>query len=313
MVHTRQSSIHIAKFTYKDPVNVPKSSVDLKDVSMGFLCGCLGGVSNILSSHPLDTIKVRMQILDMKLVNCFKFMTANEGVLSLYKGISSPLFNVPLIYAVFFGAYETGKWLQGISPLDKLSTHQSMIAGACAGFAVCGIMTPVELIKCRLQMEGTGRKVQTDTAFGMAKQIYRTSGIRGLYKGNLITILREIPAGAVYFGSYEYAKKNLRSMYGDSQLIPLVAGGIAGLLSWVVSYPQDIVKTKLQCDDGITRLYPQHKYLRDGGIVSCAKNVWNQGGFRGFFKGFSACSIKAVVAEGVTFFVYENTRKHLKH
>jgi len=245
----------------------------------------------------------------MKLTSCFKFITASEGVWALYKGITSPLFNVPLLYAMYFGSYEFGKWAQGLQPHHDATIKQAFIAGAGAGIAVCCVMTPVELVKCRLQMEGTGRKVHRTTAFRMARDIVSENGFRALYKGNLITILREIPAGAVYFGSYEYFKRKLEQNYGNKHFIPLVAGGTAGFLSWVVSYPQDVIKTKLQCDSGLVKKYPQNKLIRDGGIISCARDVWKHGGLLGFTKGFSACGLKAIIAEGTTFFIYENTKK----
>jgi len=282
----------------------------IRHISTSFLCGCLGGIANILTSHSLDTIKVRMQILDLKFYSCFKYMVKKEGVGSLYKGITSPLFNVPLIYAIYFGAYEGGKWLQGLKPTDDLTIQQAMIAGATAGFAVTSVMTPVELVKCRLQMEGTGIKGKTISAMRMAKTIVKKSGPRELYKGGIITLLREVPATAVYFGAYEYARKELKKVYGDKQYVPVIAGGVAGLLSWIVSYPQDIVKTKLQCDSGVVRRYANNRRFKDGGIISCAREIWGLKGVTGFTKGFSACSLKAIIAEGATFFVYENMKKY---
>jgi len=303
MLETNQSS----SSSQQEQKNTQTSSA--QSILASFVCGCLGGIGNILSSHPLDTIKVRMQILDMKLISCFKYITASEGVWALYKGITSPLFNVPLLYAMYFGTYEFGKWAQGFHPNQDISTSGAVIAGAGAGLAVCCVMTPVELIKCRLQMQGTGRKVHTTTAYQLARDVVSSSGFRELYKGNLITILREIPAGAVYFGSYEYCKRKLEQNYGNKYFVPLLAGGTAGLLSWIVSYPQDVIKTKLQCDSGLVRKYPQNKLIRDGGIISCAKDIWKHGGLTGFTKGFSACGLKAIIAEATTFFIYENTKK----
>ena len=285
----------------------------LREIGVGFLCGCFGGVGNILSSHSLDTVKVRMQLLDMKFTNCCRYMVRKEGLGAFYKGVTSPLFNVPIIYAMYFGAYELGKWMQRDNPRQELTISQYILAGICAAFPVCSVITPVELVKCRLQMQGTGKKVRTTTAFALTKQIVHQHGIRELYKGSVITLLREIPACAVYFGTYEYSKKELQKVYGDNQFIPIAAGGLAGLLSWAASYPQDVIKTKLQCDDTLVRRYPQSKLVKDGGIISCTREVWRKDGLRGFTRGFSACSIKAIVAEATTFFIFENTKKCTKY
>jgi hypothetical protein len=43
-----------------------------------------------------------------------------------------------------------------------------------------------------------------------------------------------------------------------------VSGGLAGTLCWAISYPQDIIKTKVQLQ------YLPYKSL-DGGFTECAK------------------------------------------
>ncbi len=300
-------------FQLPQPIDTPLPSSNLHTVALSFLCGCFGGVANIICSHPLDTIKVRMQMLDLKLYSCFRSITQTEGLLALYKGLMSPLFNVPILYAIYFGAYDLVRCTQKVTTNLTELVSQSAIAGAWAGLAVTIAMTPVELVKCRLQMEGTGQKAKLMTAFGMTKQIIKRSGTKELYKGTIATILREIPAGAVYFGTYEFFKSTLQEAYGKSMIFPLIGGGAAGLLSWAASYPQDVIKTKLQCDIGTVRKYPAHHYFKDGGVISCAKDIWTKNGAKGFVKGFSACSIKAIIAEAMTFFVYENTKAYIDH
>lgn len=309
------------KITHPAQLNSSNSSLQsyltsIKSISLSFLCGSLAGAANILSSHPFDTIKVRIQVLDMKFSHCIRYMLDHEGYKSFYKGITSPLFTVPLMDATLFGAYELGKRIQGIGIRDEMTNFQSAFAGSVAGLIVCGVMTPVELVKCRMQMEGTGRKAHTTKAFDLTKQIIKVNGIKELYKGNLITIIREVPAAAIYFLTYEDAKKRLNNYYGKSKFTPLLAGGLAGLLSWLFTYPQDVVKTKLQCDTGLVKKYPDRKVfgiIKDGGIISCTKSIWRNNGISGFTKGFSACSLKAVIAEAVTFFVYENAKGYVEH
>lgn len=71
-----------------------------------------------------------------------------------------------------------------------------MLAGAWAGLLNCIVVTPVELIKCRQQMEGMGSKTKTSSSWAMMRQIVQREGFSGLYRGNLITIFREMPAYA---------------------------------------------------------------------------------------------------------------------
>lgn len=75
-----------------------------------------------------------------------------------------------------------------------------MITGSIAGLVNCLLVTPVELVKCRLQVQKENRL----TAYykGISDCIYKTyksEGIKGIYKGNFSSIMREIPA---YSGIY---------------------------------------------------------------------------------------------------------------
>ena len=77
----------------------------------------------------------------------------------------------------------------------------------------------------------------------------------GIFKGLLPTITREVPCYAAQFGSYETSKyllwKLRKSTGGDPSRTPtflelFISGGVGGFFCWFFSYPQDIIKTKLQ-------------------------------------------------------------------
>jgi hypothetical protein len=285
----------------------------LRNILFSFMCGCFAGIGNTLSSHPLDTIKVRMQLLNKSLIETIRHTVSKEGAKSLYKGVGSPLVNVPIIYAISFGSYEIGKWFQGIKPEDEVRFSQSVKAGAFAGLCISVVMTPMELIKCRLQMQDLGSRAKTFTTLGMVKHTISEYGLKGMYKGHLITITREVPAGAIYFGTFDLVHRKLKERFGENPFLPLLGGSVAGLLSYMSAYPQDVIKTRLQLDCGEVRKYPNNKFIKDGGIINCVKDVWKTNGIRGFTRGFSACGTKAMVAEATTFFIYENTKKLTTH
>lgn len=130
-------------------------------------------------------------MIDTKLFACVRNIISKEGLGSFYKGVYSPLYSVPAINAVVFGAYETARRAlmrgsdsemtiyQGIrAPKSKIYPRIGMLAGSWAGLLNCLVVTPVELIKCRQQMEGMGCKGRTTKSLTMLKQIIRNEGFR---------------------------------------------------------------------------------------------------------------------------------------
>lgn len=298
------------QYTSKDPKASTEDQTNTSTITLDIIlkdlaAGSLAGVANVISGHPFDTIKVRMQMIDTKLFACIRSIVSKEGLASFYKGVYSPLYSVPAINAVVFGAYETARRTLMRGSDSEMTIYQGMLAGSWAGLLNCLVVTPVELIKCRQQMEGMGCKGRTTKSLTMLKQIVRNEGVRGLYKGNLITIMREMPAYAAQFGSYEITKNFLTSKYGESQVLNFCAGAFAGFMCWVASYPQDVIKTNLQCG----KIYSSHRFIKDGGIISCARDIYKREGVRGFWRGFSACTMRAAIANAFTFVAYEEAKK----
>jgi solute carrier family 25 carnitine/acylcarnitine transporter 20/29 len=64
-------------------------------------------------------------------------------------------------------------------------------------------------VKCLLQIQNND-KLLYNGMIDCVRKIYKENGIRGVYKGFLITMYRELPASGVYFSTYEYVKKTLR-------------------------------------------------------------------------------------------------------
>jgi len=130
-----------------------------------------------------------------------------------------------------------------------------MVAGMFAGLVNSFVLSPIELVKCRLQLQTEKNPYYKGTVDCVTK-ILREEGIsNGLMKGLVPTITREVPCYMAQFSAYEGTKFSLlklRKWYNpksdDSLKMTdlLVSGGVAGWFCWLCSYPQDIIKTKLQ-------------------------------------------------------------------
>jgi len=131
------------------------------------------------------------------------------------------------------------------------------------------------------------------------KTIYSNGGLTGLTRGFGITVLREVPAFGVYFGSYELMIRT----FGESTPVILTGGGIAGILSWIFTYPQDVIKSRLQADGfGVSRQYKS--------TFHCLQASFQAEGPTCFVRGIGSTVIRAFPMNAVTFGVYSYIMKH---
>ena len=130
------------------------------------------------------------------------------------------------------------------------------------------------------------------------KQIYRSHGIVGVYKGFTITCIRELIPSGVYYLSYEWARRYFKKSKEIKFLEIYPCGLIAGTLFWIISYPIDIVKTKVQYDR-----FSVPKYHGIQGIIKATKEISSEGWGKQL-SGFYACMLRATPVYGISFYVF---------
>jgi solute carrier family 25 carnitine/acylcarnitine transporter 20/29 len=126
----------------------------------GILSGTCSGITKLIVGHPFDTIKVRLQVDNTKRfggpLDCLKQTINKEGLIrGLYKGYQPPLVGWTIIDSVLWGSliqYRT--ILQSSNPNNSpLSLTQHAVAGMLAGWTSVIVVTPIEQVKARLQVQ----------------------------------------------------------------------------------------------------------------------------------------------------------------
>ncbi len=203
-----------------------------------------------------------------------------EGIRGLYKGMGFPLASVSLLNAIVFSTNEVAKLHLGF---NEDSLIEGTITGGIAGLVNSIVVTPVELVKCRLQIQTEDKKyARYKGIIDCLNQIYNEKGIKGLYQGNAATILREVPGYGAQFGTYYFSKNLLSILTGLeiknlNNLSFMIAGALSGILCWVASFPQDVIKTNIQLDIEGNK-FVKNKYLFDGGFIDCSKYIYRKDG-----------------------------------
>lgn len=78
----------------------------------------------------------------------------------------------------------------------------------------------------------------------------------------------------------------------------LIAGGVAGVVTWAFANPMDVVKARLQMSGAGGREYR--------GVLHCIRVSIREEGGRVFFKGLLLNSLRAFPVNAVTFLSYES-------
>lgn len=226
-------------------------------------------------------------------LECTRALLKGGTLSSAYRGIGAPLGGVAAVNALVFGAY--GNTRRALPNPDSLATHA--IAGGSAGFLQSFACSPVELVKTRQQLAHPGDRMPTG-AWSGARHILRTGGVRALYRGLGITIVRDSPALAIYFTSYEYLTRRDQSM-----TTVFAAGGAAGCLSWILLYPIDVVKSRLQGD----------AVGRYSGAWDCFRRSIKAEGWRCMGRGIGAVTLRAFISNGACFTAVVWTERAWQH
>eukprot|EP00834_Sanchytrium_tribonematis_P006637 NODE_507_length_6688_cov_1.276673.p5 type:complete len:173 gc:universal NODE_507_length_6688_cov_1.276673:5273-5791(+) len=164
-----------------------------------------------------------------------------------------------------------------------------MFAGGFSALPTTLLMTPIERVKVMLQ-------TQANLKIG---DIFKQTGVRGLYKGTMATLLRDCPGSVAYFGAYEVVKKWLTPSDGTLSIpAVLTAGGCAGIANWAVAIPADVLKTRLQASS-------------HSSIVAVFNELIAAEGFKGLFRGLGPAMLRAFPANAACFLGAEVTRSAL--
>jgi len=271
-----------------------------------------------LVCHPLDTIKVRMQLSRRSREKGVKrkgFIATGgdiikkETPLGLYKGLGAVLTGIVPKMAIRFTSYEWYK--QMLAREDgTVSGAANFTAGLLSGITeAVMVVTPMEVVKIRLQAQHHSMSDPLDVpkyrnAAHACYTVIKEEGISALYRGVSLTALRQGTNQAANFTAYTELKEILQQRQDDPTApLPSWQTSCIGLISGAVgpfsNAPIDTIKTRLQrmpAEPGSTAL---------GRITMIANQMWKTEGIRAFWMGITPRVARVAPGQAVTFAVYE--------
>ncbi|KAJ5943356.1 hypothetical protein N7516_003524 [Penicillium verrucosum] len=162
----------------------------------------------------------------------------------------------------------------GHRPLDRLKVYL---------IAQTGVKSTVQAAKEGAPLAAAGNASRT--LVDALKELWRAGGIRSLFAGNGLNVVKVMPESAIKFGAYESAKRAFAQLEGHNdpkRLLPtsqFMSGGFGGMVAQCFVYPLDTLKFRMQCET--VKGGPKGNQL----IAATARKVWNKNGLVGFFRG----------------------------
>jgi solute carrier family 25 phosphate transporter 23/24/25/41 len=193
-----------------------------------YLSGGLGGVVAQFTVYPIDTLKFRMQCSNLDssirgnalLIQTAKDMFKEGGLRIFYRGIFVGTSGIFPYAALDLGTFSTIKnWLikrqakaTGEAEEDvRLSNYIVLSLGAFSGTFGATVVYPINLLRTRLQAQGTyAHPYRYDGFKDVLNKTIAREGYPGLFKGLVPNLAKVAPAVSISYFMYE----NLKNILG---------------------------------------------------------------------------------------------------
>jgi ornithine carrier protein len=308
-----------------------------KDITFGSTAGVLGK----FVEYPFDTVKVRLQSQSASPLSISRlhgpldafaaaWRSPDGPIKNLYRGISAPLVGAAIETSSLFFSYRVAQdLLVSIAPSYRTRTDINgktelpfsalLACGAFSGAFTSTLLTPIELIKCKMQVPRPPSSLASSLGYvttklpsplSLIRTIFKTQGILGFWHGQLGTLIRETGGSAAWFGSYEGVKlgflrydKSLQNPNDIKIWQQLLAGATAGMAYNFIFYPADTIKSRMQTEETTNAATARMTFLRTG------KELWKQQGLKGFYRGCGITVFRAAPSSAIIFSIYEGLRR----
>ncbi|KAI9725467.1 MAG: hypothetical protein M1828_003138 [Chrysothrix sp. TS-e1954] len=225
------------------------------------LSGAGGGLLSMAITYPLITLSTRAQVeskrADSSVFDAVRRIVDREGVRGLFAGLDSALFGISVTNFVYYYWYEwtragfERRALQSGRPTKRLSTVESMIAGAIAGSATVLLTNPIWVVNTRMTARKEesketlpgSRPQRTPSTLGTLMKMIREEGPTSLFAGvmpALVLVINPI----LQYTIFEQLKNLLEKRRKAGPTDSFYMGAIGKLVATGITYPYLTVKSR---------------------------------------------------------------------
>ncbi|KAL1237269.1 putative calcium-binding mitochondrial carrier F17E5.2 [Trichinella spiralis] len=178
---------------------------------------------------------------------------------------------------------------------------QHLVAGAAAGTVSRSCTAPLDRLKVFLQVHATAENnVRFTTGF---KMLLKEGGLKGMWRGNGVNVMKIAPESAIKFMTYEQVKSflkfNSESSHELSLLERFLAGSLAGSAAQTLIYPLEVLKTRLAL---------RKTGQMNQGILHAFQQIYRKEGIHALYRGYVPNLIGIIPYAGIDLAVYETLK-----
>lgn len=305
-----------------------------------------GGVASIVagcSTHPMDLIKVRMQlqgesapvVQTLRPALAFHATSAHaghihippprvgpiavgvrifqqEGVAALFSGVSATVLRQTLYSTTRMGLYDMMKQRWSDPKTNNFPLAKKIGAGLIAGGIGAAVGNPADVAMVRMQADGrlpAAQRRNYKSVVDAITQMTKNEGITSLWRGSSLTVNRAMLVTASQLASYDQFKETLleKRIMKDGLGTHVTASFAAGFVAAVASNPVDVLKTRM-----MNMKVEPGKAAPYAGALDCAMKTIKAEGPMALYKGFIPTISRQGPFTVVLFVTLEQVRKLLK-
>lgn len=216
---------------------------------------------------PPMLIKTRLQFqkhtsLYTGTYDAFKKIFKYEGIRGFYKGFATNTVTL-LSGQMYITTFEV---VRAKAPVAN-ETYKSLMAGGFASLSGQALTVPIDIVSQKQMMDGLklskgNQSVELKSAYTVARNIYRKSGVRGFYRGYIASIMTYTPSSGIWWSSYYY----FTQLYGKARpegvpniVIQGLSGPSASIVAAILTNPADTIRTRMQVSLLFRKLVPCNK------------------------------------------------------
>lgn len=311
----------------------------------GFIEGGIASIVAGVSTHPLDLLKVRMQLQGeaqathslrpalafqtgshgafhapphphapprVGLVSVGMRIVQQDGVAALFSGVSATVLRQTLYSTTRMGLYDMLKKKWSDPTTGNMPLVQKIAAGLIAGGIGAAVGNPADVAMVRMQADGRlplAQRRNYKSVIDAISQMAKNEGVTSLWRGSSLTVNRAMLVTASQLASYDQIKETIleRGLMKDGLGTHVTASFAAGFVAAVVSNPVDVIKTRVMNMKVEPGMAPAYS-----GAVDCVVKTVRSEGPMALYKGFIPTISRQGPFTVVLFVTLEQVRKLLK-